>query len=116
MIRSQVFRVLFVLLVVAAAGCTDPYQEAQPGLQRGDEVVAALEAYQKEHGRYPTSLPELQPQYISEIPALQNNPHAHFRFYYNRSVSGYKLGFFGANLHCVKDQTSERGWTCSKPL
>lgn len=40
------------------------------GIQRGNLIVNALDAYYKEHGNYPLSLGELVPAYINEIPVV----------------------------------------------
>lgn len=64
---------VIVMIILCISFCDqqekfDSVEEIRDGKQKGDVLVAAVEAFHKEMGRYPTDLDELVPKYISEIP------------------------------------------------
>lgn len=47
-------------------------REIADGIQRGDQIIKAIETYRAEKGIYPLSLDDLIPRYMAEIPLTVN--------------------------------------------
>lgn len=64
---------IIIIVILCLSFCDRPekfdsVEEIRDGEQKGDVLVAAVEAFHKEMERYPANLDELVPKYISEIP------------------------------------------------
>ena len=59
--------VLIALFGLTLGGCEPDKSSIPEDLKRGDRIIAALERYKLDHGRYPESLSALVPLYISAI-------------------------------------------------
>ena len=67
---SRITSCLALVVVCGAVcqGCADWSADAVAESQRrGNAIVAAIDAYKKDHGAYPTDLGELVPEYLSKI-------------------------------------------------
>jgi len=62
---------------------------------RGTMIMAGVELYRTESGRYPTSLEHLVPDYLAELP---EDPFSGRPFVYNPTESGYLLYTTGADM------------------
>jgi len=80
--------------------------------RRGDEIVVALSAFRTRHERYPDSLPQLVPQYLSKIPCSAIRALVDHPFYYQISdVGGFELGFKAAiGGKCRRSES--KAWEC----
>jgi hypothetical protein len=104
-----------LLVGVYLAGCrinTRYPEEASAGRELYQPVIEALEAYKADHESYPTSLRELIPDYLDEIP---DGTVIHPEFegpFYSDADGTYTIRFtthmFGA--HCT--YSPEDGWHC----
>lgn len=66
---------VFLILPVLLAACTPPGEgpKAEAGYAASEPVIAALEAYQADHGHYPETLTELVGDYLDEEPEEVND-------------------------------------------
>jgi hypothetical protein len=94
-------------------------KQAQQGFAAADPIIAALENYKNEQGRYPRRLRELVPQYLEKDP--QKNPEKddageiRFIYYPAEENTSYNLRMsyptlFGAD-ECRYTPT-EKKWAC----
>ncbi|MEN8150813.1 MAG: hypothetical protein ABFS86_13400 [Planctomycetota bacterium] len=60
-------RVLIFGVVLLAVACSEQ-ADLDETRRRGDRIVSALESYRTTEGEYPTTLEELTPDYLPEIP------------------------------------------------
>jgi hypothetical protein len=61
--------------------------EINSGIERGNTIVKAIEAYQKANGKYPDTLNQLIPSYLSDIPMTSTGQ----AFFYRLFNSGSPL-------------------------
>ncbi len=57
-----------LLVAVLIAGCSGASRLPETE-QAGNQIVKALGQYSADHGRYPLSLSDLSPKYLSDIPS-----------------------------------------------
>ncbi|HWQ90230.1 MAG TPA: hypothetical protein VN673_01070 [Clostridia bacterium] len=109
--RSTIPRILLlfaVCLLACLSGCTAPGKgrKAEAGYRAAAPVIAALEEFHSDRGRYPESLDELVPGYLSDKRALlyrgraqpvnapsQDNSIPEQEFGYHREGGTYTLSF-----------------------
>lgn len=89
-----VFAPIFFLLIPLSVPM-DVLDNAQPV---ADEIVAALSAYRKNHGKYPRHLDELvEKAYLKSVPELPSYrglpPHGGFRYASHQALDFYQLYF-----------------------
>jgi hypothetical protein len=63
------FLLLLLSVTTFLAGCSDTHQQIKETEQRGDKIIRALDQFFADNGKYPKSLSELTPKYLTEIPA-----------------------------------------------
>jgi len=56
---------LFVAIIVS--GCDIDKRQLTITIERGNEIVAALERFRVDSGKYPETLDQLSPKYLAEI-------------------------------------------------
>ena len=111
-----VFLVLLLLFLLTCATGEKPGEgpKAAAGYRWGEPIVAALETYRRDHGRYPDSLSVLTPRYVGNK-ALMLPPPLVGPAYQLDHRGGYSLSFFytgPASNHCTYTPAT-RGWNCS---
>jgi hypothetical protein len=65
----QLQSLLLVPLVLCLAGCSSSQTKINETKQRGDQIIRALEQYRADNSRYPTSLTDLSPKYLPDVPS-----------------------------------------------
>ena len=85
-------------------------EQAKVGFARYKPIINALMLYKENNGEYPSSLKELQPQYIESIAEGVND-----KFTYTLDKSKFELNFIyygpGANICSYSSEISK--WDCS---
>ena len=66
MLTRFVGTALLILLLTACSNWSDA--AVAETKRRGDVICRAIESYRGRHGRVPSSLSELQPEFLSQIP------------------------------------------------
>lgn len=56
-------------------------REIADGIQRGNQIIKAIETYYAEKGAYPASLDDLNPRYLAEIPLTVNGRPYFYRLF-----------------------------------
>ncbi len=79
---------------------------------RGDLIVAALEAHRTATGRYPSTLAELVPQHLPEVPLTKLGLVRQIPFSYKQTPNdAYTLNFIGTSWTiCQRDKQTP--WAC----
>lgn len=110
---------LFTIFILSA--CCSPYtqsfcykpmecEQAKDGFSMYNPIINALKLYKEKNGEYPSSLKQLQPQYIESIPEGVDD-----KFTYTLNKSEYELNFTyygpGANICSYSSEISK--WDCS---
>lgn len=114
-------RILIFLCLLAAvfsAGCIEKPGEgklARSGFLTAEPVIAALETYKNEQGKYPQALGELVPRYLESDPQKDENSEIRFTYYPVEENSSYSLrlsypAFFGTD-DCSYTPKEKR-WVC----
>lgn len=58
------------VLACTQAGCRHQSSVRQePTIERGNEIIAAIERYEERHGEYPEALEDLVPDYLERVDA-----------------------------------------------
>jgi hypothetical protein len=99
-----------VFAAVAATAFTAGHALQTLSTQRGDTVVAALDAYHLAHGGFPEQLPDLVPAQIDVLPRPAPRLFGENRFLYRREARGYLLCFAPEALLAVCYSPQERRW------
>jgi len=60
-------------------------QEIKMGIEKGNQIVQAIEAYHAAKGKYPITLDELLPTYLSDIPMTLTGQAYFYRLFENSS-------------------------------
>jgi len=87
---------------------------AETGYRAAAPVITALESFHRDHARYPRSLQELAPHYLS-APATKLETYYVHGFRYNLRGGSYTLGFrydAAAINDCDYDSKTKK-WDCS---
>ncbi len=91
-------------VILTLASCLGPAPgkgpRAEAGFQGASPIIAALAAFHRDHGRYPSSLSELVPRYVHD-PVVLDLRHGRERLYpdagrgfgYRRDGDSYTLDF-----------------------
>jgi hypothetical protein len=79
----------------------------------GDAVCAALDAWHEQHGRYPDTLQELVPAFLSNVPTSAMGVWSTIPFRYQRDAAGddYSLAF-DSPAWIVCERGRSRPWRC----
>jgi hypothetical protein len=89
------------------------YQE-RISFTRGDRIATAIESYHEASGSYPTTLSELVPGYLTEVPTSAMGVVRRVPFFYYKDVmsgKGYLLSFPApAWMFCQR--TARASWVC----
>ena len=108
------FLVLLLLFVLMCATGEKPGEgpEAAAGYRWGEPIVAALETYHRDHGRYPDSLSVLTPRYVAKEVLTLPPPVAGPGYQLDRR-GGYSLSFFytGPASNTCTYTPAKRRWT-----
>lgn len=64
---------------------------AKKGYENAKPIIEALEKYRQEKGDYPKILPELKPQYLTEIPLDESNQT--YKYVHKADAKSYTLTF-----------------------
>jgi hypothetical protein len=87
---------------------------AQTGYRAAAPVIAALEAFHREHGHYPRSLQDLAPKYLDAAATNLDTYYIH-GFRYHSAGGSYTVGFrydAAAINECEYDSRTKK-WDCS---
>jgi hypothetical protein len=96
-VRSTAFLIAFFALTLVS--CEPDKSSISEDLQRGDQIVAAVEQYKLDKGRYPDALSALVPQYISAI----QNPRYGKRQWEYRTYPDGAFGLFVSGSQIYHD-------------
>ena len=101
--------VVFQVLVVHEIDITRKAES----FRRGDMIATALSSFRTEHARYPNSLAELVPRYLSEIPNTAMAALHVVPFHYTLSdKEGFELSFPAPRwLTCYRNESLS--WACN---
>ena len=91
-------RLLLSLACIAIAACEAGKQPMAADFEIGDQIVAAVERFRKDHGRYPQALTELVPTYLAAIkqPAYGQRQ---WDYVVHADTDKYALFVWGAKPH-----------------
>jgi hypothetical protein len=112
--RWAVVGLLIVAVYLARrVGVTQFPEEAEAGRELCEPVIDALEAYEAENQSYPSSLEELVPDYLTEIPDGKSI-HPDFQgVFYIPSNATYRLNFLTQMWGADCTYSPEDGWYCA---
>jgi len=99
---------LWIAAMIALAAIYGLHQSATR--LRGNEVVAACEAYRSQHGRYPKSLEALVPGFLVAVPPASDRVLHKDRFRYRSSDAGFTLGYAGVAINYQEYDSGTRRW------
>jgi hypothetical protein len=70
-----IFSLFFVLLLCSCNNCykTDRITEEKDGMEKGNQIINAVERFHFDNGKYPSDLPDLLPIYLQSIPRTITN-------------------------------------------
>ena len=108
--------VLLLLLVLMCRSYDKPGEgpTAAAGYRWGTPVVAALESYHRDYGRYPDSMLLLRPRYIANEALTPPPPLSGSVAYQLDHHGGYSLSFFYTPPSSTCTYTPANGrWNCS---
>ena len=89
-VRTRVARLLLgVLIGSCVAGCGD-YEAAKINEARGNEIVQALEEYNRVNGSYPETLDALTPRFLPSLPKARS---AQWHYETKKDRRHFLLGF-----------------------
>lgn len=97
-----------VLLILYLAqrfipGRRDRVRRVVPAAERAQPILSALARYQQDRGKYPETLNELIPQYLTEIPSTGVTKYPSFYYLktprHGLSEVGYELGVPCVSFH-----------------
>ena len=112
--RLQLLLITIPFLITCSvfAGVDPPGvgEKAERGYTVCDPVIAALEQYKTDNGKYPELLEELLPNYLSEIPTEVNDEPISYAI----TDESYSLAFhyIGPGMNTCA-YTPENKWKCS---
>ncbi len=112
MFGSRVRYLILFAWLLSFTGCRDSDWTAAKiaaAKKLGDMIVAALDRYRMERGRFPDRLEDLVPQYLE---SLRPVPAGTGKWQYGVTLGGqvYKLGFFGSRPDSYWYDTSKKTW------
>lgn len=105
----------FTLIAGDCGGKPGESEAAKRGIAAAQPAIEALEKYKLESGRYPDSLNELSPKFLSSLP--QDKDGLDFTYSYNDSKKSYIIefkfagGMIGMNECSYYSETKK--WSCS---
>jgi len=107
--------IVLVVLNVVLAGCCAPMEckPAKLGFRYYAPIIVALENYKLENDDYPSSLNELVPKHLAEIPVSPNPPwpgNAGYEKIKKTFTLAFRYSGPGQNI-CVYRST-EKKWSC----
>jgi len=86
------FRIsVIVLTIIILISCTD--YDSRRDQEIGNSIISAITAYRNDHKALPSTLNDLIPKYISEIPSTSSG--GEFRYILSPVDGGYNLCFSG---------------------
>lgn len=92
--------------------------EIEDGIERGNRVVQAIEAYTRAEGFYPATLDDLSPDYLSELPFTSTDQAFFYRVFERTTIMSpeiYWVSFRVAsqsNLTCTYYRRIQY-WDCN---
>jgi hypothetical protein len=103
---------LGAIAAIVAMGLIHRSQQARSKTS-GDAVCAALDAWHEQHGRYPDTLQELVPAFLSNVPTSAMGVWSTIPFRYQRDAAGndYSLAF-DSPAWIVCERGRSRPWRC----
>ena len=122
-VKKMSYRKFAVSLVIPhlLSACCSPYtqgfcckpmecEQAKAGFDRYGPIINALRLYKENHGKYPESMEQLQPQYIGSIQKGGDD-----RFTYSSNDGEYELSFtyFGPGANVCSYSSKISKWDCS---
>lgn len=117
--QGEYMRRAQIILALSTSACwgspPGKGEAAERGYARAAPIIAALDSYHDQRGKYPTSLEELAPQFIPSVTAVQR-PAAQsgYPWEYSRDSLGYALTFryTGPGMNHCRYRPDTRAWAC----
>src|SRR5438309_1282229 len=112
----RLFTLTLVLLVCCIAGCetTRPEQspQAEAGYRSAAPIIAAIDRFYKDHGRYPAKLAELLPKYLGHVHQIQSSHSWEdqteaFQYYPKRDRYALTFAYFTSSVSVMCSYSSQ---------
>lgn len=112
MLIAGVYSLALVVLTTLVVRVEGTHRKAE-SFRRGDAIVTALSSFRAEHNRYPDSLRELVPKYLTEIPHSSMSALYEIPFTYRlKGTRGFGLAF-PAPAWLICQRTESTPWACN---
>jgi hypothetical protein len=96
-----------LIIVLNVCGCGDPTwnsENIRTSKQRGAQIIEAITRYNSQYGRYPSTLSDLMPKELTEIPASAAGDG---KWHYETRENGH---WYWLSFRSTEEHPAEYGW------
>ena len=91
--------IVCAIACLSAEGCEFAEDVSADNQQAAKPIIAAVEAYKRDHGRYPSELSALVPAYLPEIKPPKATENGTWEYWVSASDDEFQVGYSGKGRH-----------------
>ena len=92
-------------------------EQAEAGYASAKKIIAGLDHFQKENGKYPQNLNELVPRFLEKNPQKDENAEIKFTYFPDQEKNTYRLRFIyeapAGTAEC-NYSPDDKNWNCGE--